>query len=399
VRKRLPNDGRAVGVLMSGGLDSSTVAGVCRQLQRSGGNEVRAYSGIFPANSSVDESGLIDSLRAHLEIPVSQRAFTGSGMVSAFLEFLTKYDLPTVTPNLFFLLPLQQLAYEDGVRVFFDGDGGDELFGLSAYLLADRVLHLRLRDAARLTSQLPFGEPPDRRTIDHYFREYGLRGTIPYVLHRRRQAGRLRASPPTWLNESTARAYGAGRVDTVAWKRARGPRWWRYLSYLLTRNKELGGLYDTTRRIRWMGGLSPAHPFADDGDLIEFALQIPPELLFSQAYSRPLLREAMRGIVPEAILRRPGKAVFTNLLRDDLTGPDGQFALELLSNPSAEINAYVRREITSDLAARALRGEELGDDLWVVWRLLATECWLQSQLDPGFAERATAQLHRASSTQ
>ena len=87
------------------------------------------------------------------------------------------------------------------------------------------------------------------------------------------------------------------------------------------------------------------------------------------------------------------------MLRDDLTGPDGQFALELLSNPAAEINAYVRPEITSDLAARALRGEELGDDLWVVWRLLATECWLQSQLDSDFAERATSQLRTASSTQ
>jgi hypothetical protein len=35
-----------------------------------------------------------------------------------------------------------------------------------------------------------------------------------------------------------------------------------------------------------------------------------------------------------------------------------------------------------------MRGEELGSNLWVVWRLLATECWLQNQRDSDFSRTA-----------
>jgi asparagine synthase (glutamine-hydrolysing) len=54
-------------------------------------------------------------------------------------------------------------------------------------------------------------------------------------------------------------------------------------------------------------------------ELWEFALSLPAETKFVEAVSKPLLREAMRGLLPQAILDRRDKTFFNeySLSRSD----------------------------------------------------------------------------------
>ena len=56
----------------------------------------------------------------------------------------------------------------------------------------------------------------------------------------------------------------AAERDLWAWKRADGPRWWAYLSDLVTRGRTRFGVHDTLRRIGEMTGVERRHPLLDD---------------------------------------------------------------------------------------------------------------------------------------
>ena len=62
-------------------------------------------------------------------------------------------------------------------------------------------------------------------------------------------------------------------------------------------------------------GLETAFPFLDRG-LVEFLLSVPGELLARNGEPKALLRDALKGVVPEGILRRRTKADFTHIVNE-----------------------------------------------------------------------------------
>ena len=59
------------------------------------------------------------------------------------------WQLPLIAPGSLIDIAATQAAALDGAEVILDGQTGDELFGLSPYLLADRIRHGRLRGRSR----------------------------------------------------------------------------------------------------------------------------------------------------------------------------------------------------------------------------------------------------------
>lgn len=129
---------------------------------------------------------------------------------------------------------------------------------------------------------------------------------------------------------------------------------------------------------------SPLH----DVDLIAYCLSLPPELAFDRRFTRPLAREAMRGILPESVRLQPRKAVFSPFCFEAIVGADAPAIERLLLAPDAELAAYVdmRRVRMLWRDARPAPNRSMG---WgsLMWKLAATECWLRYQSDPAFVER------------
>ncbi len=380
VERRISPEG-GTGVLMSGGLDSASVAAAAA---RSAPGRVSAYAAVFPEHPAVDESELIAELRSGLGLPGITAEVRAGGLLASAVEAVEDWQLPLRSWGDFWALPLLRAAASAGVRVMLGGDGGDELFGPRSYLLADRLREGHPLQALRLARELPgAGDRPARRDLAEMAARMGLLGALPYRLHTlfHRPLGRRRA--PAWLGARTNRDLRDSE-DPLAWKRLDGPRWWANVAHGLTRGIEETGVFDHQRRRAASAGLQARHPLFDL-DLLELALRQPPLATFDRYRNRPVLREAMSGLLPDAVRLRPQKALFDALIVDCLAGPDGAAARALLSDPAAELGAYVDRRAMR----RALfeNDRELHEQpfrwMWQVWRLTAAECWLRAEANPG----------------
>jgi asparagine synthase (glutamine-hydrolysing) len=382
VRRRIGSEG-LTGVLMSGGLDSSSVAAVAAA-QAPG--RVSAHSAVFPEHPAVDESALIAELRSALQLPGLTAEVRAGGLLASALQAIAAWGLPIRSWGDFWGLPLLRAAAQAGVTVTLGGDGGDELFGPRSYLLADRLRAGHPLQAARLVRRLPgAGYGPPRRDLARMLGSMAVAGAAPYRLHsqlRRRFAGR---DAPSWLRPETVRDLLASE-DPLAWKRLDGPRWWANIAHGLTRGIEENGMFEHQRRRAASAGLEARHPLFDL-DLVELCLRQPPLATFDPYRSRPVLRAAMAGLVPDAIRLRPQKASFDSVLVDCLTGADGAVARRLVTAPGAELRAYIDwRDVQRVLFdGDRYRREQPFRWMWQVWRLTTAECWLQAQADPGRA--------------
>jgi asparagine synthase (glutamine-hydrolysing) len=378
VRRQLPEAG-ATGVLLSGGLDSASVAALAAGAEPR--RTPRAYSATFPGHPSIDESGLVADARAALGLRGSSIAVRGGSMVQGSLEYLRDWELPAASPNHFLWQPLLRRAAADGVTAMLDGEGGDELWGFSPYLLADRLRSGRALSALRLTRTMAAGEP--WRVARRRLRTFGLVGAAPAGAHG--LVRRLRGPEhyaPAHLSAAAAQLLFE-QSDPWAWKRRDGPRWWSYMADLLIDTRARLGVADYLRHRAVSAGLEDRHPLIDL-DLVELALGLPPALAIEAELDRPLLREAMAGAIPDSIRLRPAKSYFTALLGDCLGGRDLPLVRRLLDG-SPEVGRYLRPEAIPRLLEGPSGQRMRLARSWSLWRLLTAECWLRSQADGDFA--------------
>jgi asparagine synthase (glutamine-hydrolysing) len=386
VRRQLPDRDRC-GVLLSGGLDSTSVAALAHR--QAPARPLRAYSAVFPEHPSIDESNLIDEAATDLGLEGSRVEVRGGSMVRGALEYMQRWGVPLPAPNHFLWQPLLERAASDGTELILDGEGGDELWRFSPYLLADRLRSGRLVSATRLGREM-LGVDQYRgwRSLQPYLRLYGVKGAIPAGVHSRlRNRHPAQRYAPDWFSEHSA-ATLCEDWNPWGWKRLDGPRWWSFMADLLTGVREKLGVGDYLRRRAAMAGLRDRHPLIDV-DLVEFALRLPPTLAVDPVLERPLLRRATAGLIPDSIRLRGQKSYFTALFHDCLAGRDLNLIRELLDD-RAEVGAYVDldavgRQLLADPPAGGRRDRSWP---WSVWRLITAECWLRSQRDGEFVAEA-----------
>jgi asparagine synthase (glutamine-hydrolysing) len=373
------------GVMLSGGLDSSTVAAVAARLLGGERAPVAGYSAVFPGHPEVDESRYIDPLTEELDLPNVRIAVEGGSVIGGSLEYLDAWGLPPVSPNLFFWNPLLRRAAADGVTSLLDGEGGDAIFFGSPYILADRLRQGRVLAAVRLARQFR-GDPPTVPEVLARLRAFGLRPALPvpaWVTNARRRRRDAMADAPEWFTPQLARAY----VDTDEmrlWEHEPGPRWSTWLLSTITRGTAV--VYDHVRRRARLAGLEARHPLYDV-DVIELVLGLPPELALDRTLNRPLLRKSMAGLMPEQVRWRPDKSSFDVVFHEILRGNDLAVAHRLLSG-TPEVGAYVKSgAMRRELFERPAGSGPLGLQLWAlyVWRLVTAENWLRQQERPSYA--------------
>jgi asparagine synthase (glutamine-hydrolysing) len=369
--------GRPLGVLLSGGLDSTSVAALAHGRHE----RLAAYSATFPQHPRTDERVLIEARARFLGLTTAFVSFRHGGTLPATLRYLETWRVPPASPNLFFHEPLLSLAKTEGITTMLDGQGGDELFGLSPYLAADRFLAGRLREVDRLL-RLTVGSRAARRAA---FRQVVLEGALPYRAHRLAALARRRRRAPSWLTDVGADLYGDG-IAQWQWKAARAPRWWAHLAHVITVGRERAGVHDWLRHAFAHAALDGAHPWLQDADLVETVLALPPEFAWDARYDRPMLREVLRGLLPDSIRLRADKSYFNDVLGAAVHVADAP-AIESLLAGRTEVSRYVRPEFGARL--RALPPSQWGRrETWLLWRLVTLECWLRVQADTDFIDSA-----------
>jgi asparagine synthase (glutamine-hydrolysing) len=383
VKRRLASRG-ITAITMSGGLDSTTVAALAHELSP---QSVRSYSTTLPDFPDEDESFYVQRMQEFTGISARTFPTRPRGIVAAGLEGLRARSLPAVTTTDFKRQPLYAAARTDGAGIVLGGDGGDEVFGTRTALIGDRLMQGRLFSAVALGRRHPgIVEAPPLHRVLRGVLEIGYDAYRPHALEDliRRSGGPAALAPP-WIRAADAQLLFESR-DQTSWKRLAGPRWWARLADGVTRNHARLGMYDEMRRSVAQHGLDYRHPLLDY-DLVDLALKLPPELSFGPGLNRPLMRRAMRGLLPEEVRTRPTKTNFVPLalyaLLDELP-----LIKEVVCASDAEVNRYTERDTVASLLDGTLTGGRL-DGAWLdrVWRLFMAECWLRDQSDSEYSEK------------
>ncbi len=385
VAARLRTSG-PIGALLSGGLDSSSIVCAAQQLYREGAVDDRgfvSFSAVFDGREG-DEHALIRDIQRMYGLDARYISCQGAGghlqlEPSGFRESpnMGSSDLRD---------PMCGAAVRAGVRVLLSGEMADSCVGGSRLVFDSllrrgdlRALRRHLR-AYRRVSDEPLG------TILTFA---CLGPLLPLPLQKRLHVAQVHLAHrrhghhwlPGWMCEPLREELSRRQVQL--WLEAERAR--RFSSP--AREAEYTLLYPPEiMRHPAPWPLEVWRPFADRR-LHRFLLAIPPEQKFAPhpdsdefyAGSKRLVRQAMRGIMPESVRTRTSKTVFQAQVRHgiDLQWPAFEAAFGPSSRPEIALRGYVdRHQFWSRLVA--LRNGQYGPDLVYVLEMVGLETWLRA---------------------
>jgi asparagine synthase (glutamine-hydrolysing) len=217
---------------------------------------------------------------------------------------------------------------EAGAGRFLTGHWGDQMLSDSDYLL-DLLRTGRWRSLTRHARAWGIGV---RGLAGRFAREAASRHLPPSVAAVARQARRPRGD--TWqspwftprfrrLLRERAASEGPARIGRSSHARA------------IHQQSRIGyhvQCMEWNSRMSSRHGLDAAFPYLDC-DLIQFLMSIPGEIQSHDGVPRGLMRQAMRGVVPDVVIDRRSKGEFTHLMNEGVVNDFG--AICDLLGPSA----------------------------------------------------------------
>jgi asparagine synthase (glutamine-hydrolysing) len=336
VRRRLVAD-VPVGVLLSGGLDSSLIVGL---LAEQGQNGLATFSiGFEEAGGEKGDEFQYSDIVAerfgtdHHKIFVPSERLIGTlpDAIAAMSEPMVSYD------NVGFYLLSEEVSKH--VKVVQSGQGADEVFGGYHWYP-------------------PLMDSND--AVGDYAKTFFDRDHQEY----------REAVADDYLEDDFSRSFVAGHFGMPGADRA--------VDKALRLDTTVMLADDPVKRVdnmtmRW--GLEARVPFLDH-ELVELAGRIPAEHKLAED-GKGVLKAAARSVIPTEVIDRP-KGYFPVPALKYIEGPTLEYVRGALNSPKALERGIFRRDYVEDLLARPkdhitpLRGSKL-------WQVALLELWLQAQ--------------------
>ncbi|HEY5790073.1 MAG TPA: N-acetylglutaminylglutamine amidotransferase [Gammaproteobacteria bacterium] len=331
-----------VGVLLSGGLDSSLLVGL---LAEAGAGEILTFSVGFEdqpeeKGSEFEYSDQVAerfATRHHrYRIPNDEVLLRLPEAVRAMAEPMVGQDAVA------FYLLAEQVSRT--VKVVQSGQGADEVFG--GYFWYPRML----------------AEDPAVPAVERFRRHYFDRDHAEY------------------LETVDPRFHGADHTAALVAARLAEPYADTFLDQVLRFDVTTLIVDDPVKRVDNMTmawGLEARVPFLDH-QVVELAARMPPELRLKSGGKHPL-KQISRGLLPDAVIDRP-KGYFPVPALKYVRGPFLEFMREVLHSDAARRRGLYQAGYVARLLAEPeahltrIQGSKL-------WHLALLEYWLQQNVD------------------
>ena len=344
VKRRLLAADVPVGVLLSGGLDSSLLVGLLADEIPDLRTFSIGFEDLGAGAEKADEFEFSDQIAAHFNTRHHKYSIPNSEVMARLPEAVAQMTEPMVSHDVIAFYLLAERVSKD-VKVVMSGQGADEVFG--GYFWYPKM------DTASGT--------PLQRFSQHYFdrdhAEY-LQMIAPAF-----QVGDV-------TSELIANALNQPQADEFL------DQVWRLDITTLI-------VDDPVKRVDNMPmawGLEVRTPFLDH-ELVELAARMPPELKLKAGGKFPL-KAISRGLIPDSVIDRP-KGYFPVPALKYVRGPFLEMMRSILTSEACIRRGLYQRDYVNQLLAAPEAPEHFtrinGSKLW---HLALLEWWLQVHVDP-----------------
>ena len=382
VRSQL--DGSRPACFLSGGTDSSTIAGL---IGRVSGSPPASFSIGFDA-AGYDEMAYARLAAKRFNTEHHEYYVTPDDLVEGIPRVALHYDQPFGNSSALPAYYCARYAHDNGISRLLAGDGGDELFGGNARYATQRIfdwygkLPRTLRTGV-LEPLLPPGSFPNiallrkgagyiaqaRDPMPDRLRHYNLLQRLgidqvltPALLSRVDQGAPLQHQRGVW---------DEARADTALDRMLAYD--WRYT----LAESDLPKVRETTH----LAGISVGFPLLDLG-LLDFSMRLPTAYKLKGTQLRWFFKEALRGFLPDEIITKS---------KHGFGLPFGHWTLQhagLKRLALGSLNSLAERGLVQPTFLRTLIDTHLpahpGYYGEMVWILMMLEQWLQ-QHAPDFS--------------
>jgi len=342
--RRLPA-AEPVGVLLSGGIDSSLVTALAAKLHD---QTVYSYSIHFGTElpSELAYSGLV---AAHCHTRHRVLTVSGDAVAARLAGTVSMLDSPVGDPLTVPNLLLAEAVAADGLRVVLNGEGGDPVFGGP-------------KNLPMLVYELHREDPDPHDRANAYLRSYRkCYQDLPHLL----------------TAEALAELADAPGPERLVAPYLRPDRMTTLLNQLLHANLRTKGAHHILTKVERLTaacGVEGRSPLFDRR-VVDHAFTVPPRLKLAGTAEKWVLKQAVRDLLPSTIVDRP-KSGMRVPVQQWLQGPLRDLANDVFNSGS-------RGLFRTDTIRSWLRGEgslypRQGGKLWLV---LTLELWLRSYVD------------------
>jgi asparagine synthase (glutamine-hydrolysing) len=297
--------GEKVGAFLSGGTDSSTIAGILGEVT---GQPAQTYSIGFDA-SGYDEMAYARIAARHFGTRHQEYYVTPDDIVTAIPQVAAVFDQPFGNSSAIPSFYCARMAKADGLSRMLGGDGGDELFGGNSRYAKQHLFSLyeRVPPVVRkaLIEPMVFNfpsslAPPLMRKARSYVEQalIGMPGrTETYNLLE--YYGAREVFTREFL-ETIDPAYPAGLLSEIYHQNTAKSLINRMLAFDRKFTLADNDLPKVSKACE-LAGMEAAYPLISN-EVVDFSLRLEPQLKLKGTKLRYFFKEALRGFLPDEII-------------------------------------------------------------------------------------------------
>jgi asparagine synthase (glutamine-hydrolysing) len=364
--RRQMRSAHPVGCLLSGGLDSSSVAALAARALAEKNERLVTFTGVprrgfddpVPAGHYADETPYVEAIaRAVQNVDVTYVRNDAGDAFAELERFFIALEGPVRNPaNLGWILEILRQAHAQGRRVLLGGLFGNYTISWNGWSQAvTHLKHGRLLTAYRQWDLYYRRTPYSRwNALRRLFIEPLVPAQLGNWADRRRHPGRMAA----WQDHAAIRPdFAAAMAVNVRAQKAGHD-----FLYRMRQDERIRGLTQADYVGDWhaaekaVTGVEVRDPTADI-DVISYCYGVPPEQYLAEGIDRSLIRRAMWGLLPEMVLTNRLSGLQTPDWYEKLGSQRGELARQIADLSES---ALVRRVIDLVRLERAINNWPAG---------------------------------------
>lgn len=355
------------GIMLSSGMDSSTLAYFASKSLKEKGEALHAYSWSFPNYKVADETDKIKELCKVLEIDNTFIDAENYMPFSSLDSMILQPEYPF--SNLFspMISQLYNEASKSGVQYLLNGHYGDDIFpgieNLFVNILKDKRFELLIPTLNEIIKDRGL-----RYALKHSIAIRGfIKQLVPFYKYKRRFL-----STPEWLTDEIKEYRKKIYHDRKNEEKKTGYE--QFSLALAKMSVNSGGSRYFSSRF----GIERLEPYRDI-KLLNYTKRVPAYMSYKNGQMKYYAREAMRGLLPESILRQKRVGLLNKFTRDGFIANKMNVRERLFDEPDSW-KVYVDQKW---MEGRFEKNAELADkDLLIIWMSLNIGAW-QKAIKPG----------------